>query len=277
MGGDISAPEGDGCQHPNTYFVHNTVLSTEPAAQNSVLGSNFALKTPYRGACPNESYSRDTTTINLSQDVNEYYIRFYQKWTGSMSRTVQHKFMKFKSLDGDNNHQAGHFSFSSTDYWLNYMRNTDGHFNKDGHVMAEWGWIYGDKNNHDWYDGQTASWDDYSGSDIDQAFELDRWYCIEIHAKMNTNADTHDGVMEAWVDGVKVFGVENYRFYTTTAEKYGIGMFELQHVYYNRSTKDQSTYMDNIIISDGYNGPIVGFTPPRPLAPSNLRIALTNH
>jgi len=76
--------------------------------------------------------------------------------------------------------------------------------------------------------------------------------------------------MEAWVDGNKVLGIYNFKWYTDAI--YGVDYVELQHVYYNRPPSNDATYMDNIVVSDSYIGPVgsIGETPPPPA--QDLRI-----
>ncbi len=263
LGGNPSRPEGNGNQDPNLY--HNTILSNEPAAQGAVSGSKYSLKTPYRGICPNESFTRDTTIIRLGRDRDDIYVRWYQKWTGDWnSSTVQHKFTKFCSTgyESDADKKTAHFSFAAgARNWRNYTPNLEGRFNMDGIPHANWVWIYQTKEGAgSQYNNVARAWDDINnginnGNDGELYFQPNKWYCIEIHVKVNSSASIADAVCEAWVDGVKVFEIKNFKYYNDPAKKYGTGYIELQHIYYNRTPTDQATYMDDIVIADQYIGP----------------------
>jgi hypothetical protein len=270
LGGYPFYPEGGGCD--DGYEYHNTILSNEEAAANSIEGSKWSLKTPYSGGCPQESFKRDTTIIKLP-DQRELYIRWYQKWTGDWnSADVQHKFTKFYNA-GKSDSLAVHFSFAPRSrIWRNFMRNVDNHFAKGGGGTYEYVWVYAIPRESP---SITTSYDDYNngingGDDGNFIFETDKWYCIETHFKLNSDENTSDGVVEAWIDGVKVFGVENYKFYGTAEDKFTVNNLEFQHIYYNRSSNDQPTYMDNIVIADEYIGPMIPKkTAPTP--PQNLK------
>jgi hypothetical protein len=276
LGGDITKPEGTGCSDSNSY--HNTVISSETAARNSITGSNYSLKTPYSGSCPNESFSRDTTVIQLSQNVSEFYIRWYQKWTGDWnSATVQQKFAKFTQLGGSDEVSAGYFTFSGgSKIWRCSIPNLEGRFDHDGITRyAGRIWIYAKKPSA--YNGCNRSYDDINnaigsgGTDEDFVFQTNQWYCIEIHVKMNSNANTADAVTEAWIDGKKVFGVYNFKYYNT-GTGYKIGNFEMKHIYYNRSANDQPTYMDNIVIANQYIGPEGAASKTSPNPPTGINV-----
>ncbi|RJP41175.1 MAG: hypothetical protein C4548_09460 [Desulfobacteraceae bacterium] len=261
IGGNVNSPEGTGCSDPMSY--HNTILSSEPTAIGAVADSNFSLKTPYSGSCPNESFSRDTTIIN-TPDLEEYYIRWYQKWTGDWnSSDTQHKFTKFYR-QGTGDSLTAHFSFNrSSNNWRNYIINLEDRFDMNNVERAAYVWVYEtEEGAGSEYPGVNRAWDDINngiglnGTDAQFDFQTGVWYCIEIHAKLNTDANTADAVLEAWVDGNKVFEIKNFKYYNDPAAKAATNIFELQHIYYNRSATDQPTYMDNIIISDSYNGPV---------------------
>ncbi len=266
LGGNYSKPEGTGCSSTTDY--HNTVITNEATASNAVSGSNYALKTPYDGDCPNESYSRDTTILDLGAgdngvDKTEVYVRWYQKWVGEWnSGSVQQKFTKFcgNAYSTINGYMtAAHFSFGPYgESWRCAVNNYNGQF--------DWMGGYCDDNDEIWmYQTEAASgnwgWDSYNneiinGSDGEFTFETGRWYCLEIHVKMNSDETASDAVLEAWIDGTKVFGLTDFQYYTGNQTSFGVGYLELQHIYYDRSLSDQPTYMDNIVIADSYIGPV---------------------
>lgn len=262
MGGDPDNPEGTGCSDVSSY--HNTVLSNDASAQGSIPGSQWALKTPYSGDCPDESFTRDTTIIRLDEDKDEYFIRWSQKWTGNWnSADVQQKFSKFTEIGGSDEVSAGYFSFGGgSTNWRCRVPNLEGRFDMEGvrHNIAVW--VYATQEGAgSQYEGVNRAWDDINngigegGTDAELYFETERWYDLEIHAKMNSDASTADAELEAWVDGQQVFGVYDFKWYNESPGAYGIGNFELQHIYYNRDPTDQPTYMDNIVIADSYIGP----------------------
>lgn len=267
LGGSTTQPAGTtGCQDPLT--VHNAILSNDTSAAGAVAGSKYALKTFYSGACPNESFQRDTTIIS-TPNLYEGYFRFYQKWTGDWnSSNVQQKYTKFYTTGGV---PIVHFSFGpKAKNWRAYVPNLEGHFDKDGVTRYSGGiWVYASKAGAGTpYTGQNVSYDDYNngigGTDGEFYFNTNQWYAIEFHWKVNTDANTSDGVLEAWVDGEKVFGISNFKYFNSGSRPI-VNTFELQHIYYNRSATNQPTYMNNIIISDHYNGPIASIK-----APANL-------
>jgi hypothetical protein len=261
MGGLISGPEATQCSDAvGTY--HHTILSNDAAAQGAVSGSQYALKTPYRAGCPDESFLRDTTTITLAAPLQEYYMRWYQKWTGNWFEATFQKFFKPKDSGGVT--CPGQFGFSINGPGPGHnslfaaIRNIEGHFDKDGvtrnpvvEVSATMLWpVTGP--------GPTSmAYDDDETTTSEFVFAVNTWYCIEVHVKINTSGNS-DGLMEIWVNGNKVLGIYNYKWYTGTI--YGVTSFEMQHVYYDRDAIDEPTYMDNIVISDSYIGPF-GSTP----------------
>lgn len=282
LGGKITKPEGNGCDAPTDY--HNTVVSNDVAAQGASLNSTYSLKTPYRGDCPNESFTRDTTIINTPL-LSEYYIRWNQKWTGSFQASVQQKFAKFYNASDTSektitaylslrpNNPGGATPGVKVGRFENFMPNIDGHFDKIGctqYVGNVWVTPVA-KSMDDCYNGQNRGFDDSDVTTSAITFELDRWYTIEIHSKLNTNETTSDAVYEIWIDGILRLSVSGFKF--RDGDIYnspGTNNFEFQHVYYNRSNFDQSTYMDNIVISDHYNGP-VGSKIPKPAKPTAFK------
>lgn len=272
LGGIVSNPDGTGCSDPNSY--RNTVISNDVSAQGSTPGKLYALKTPYNGACPNESFSRDTTIITVP-NLHEGYVRWYQKWTGDWnSASVQQKFTKFYVPGGL---EIAHFSFAAgAKNWRAYLPNIDGHFDKDGITRATGQiWVYASKTGQgSVYSGANRSYDDYNngigGTDGEFYFVTNKWYSLEIHWKVNTDGATSDAILEAWVDGVKVFGAYNFKYYNSGSRPQ-VTTLEMQHVYYNRSGNNQPTYMDNIVVANQYIGP-VGDVSAAPSAPANVRI-----
>lgn len=255
MGGNISAPEGvydaSACT-PDTTNYHYSVLSNDVAAQGASTGSTHAIKTPYLGVCPNEAFQRDTTII-MTPLLQEYWIKWDQKWTGSFQASQQQKFAKFY-YSGDTTEHAisGYFVLrpgtTTTGLYQAYFQNVDELLDRECPSMSTaqvWISPVGPCSL------PTHSYDSSSETTTPIIFELDRWYTIKIHSKMNSANDVADAVFEIWVDGVLRLQLTNFKIkngvdYTSP----GTDRFELQHIYYDRSSVDQTTYMDNIIISD---------------------------
>lgn len=267
LGGKVGGQEGTGCSDPGTY--HNTILSGEPAAIGASDGSLYSLKTPYSGACPDESFTRDTTIVSLNENKSEIYVRWYQKFTENWnSASVQHKFTKFTpigSLAMNDNYATAYFKFSSgKNPFQGRIINVEGQFNTadiDRYSVCSIYMTEGGAKGQ--YSGVNRYWDNYNNklgpneSDLEFNFIYNVWYSIEIHAKVNSSATQNDAILEMWVDGKKIFYLDNFRFYGPNNNVIpGIGTFEFQHIYYERSNSDQPTYMDNIVIADRYIGPI---------------------
>lgn len=89
-------------------------------------------------------------------------------------------------------------------------------------------------------------------------FAKNTWYCIEQRVKMNTvsgSTANPDGVLEQWVNGVKVFSRTNMRWRTTTALK--VQMWYL--IWYAGGTTPVNTTMHfriaDLVVADRYIGP----------------------
>lgn len=265
VGGPVAGREGDGCETGTGR--RNNSIDTAPIAADAVPGSTRSLKTPYPGACPDYNYTRESTQIKLPGPVREYYIRWYQKWSGSFQKTKQHKFTKFYNAAKPVGSLTAHFSFEGPDAknLANFMYNYDGQLNKDGLAFADKVWVEFAKDTRSRSNDQAYSYDDIENGikgDGEFDFDLDRWYCIEIHSKLNSDEDTADGLVEMWIDGKLVFGKYNIKHFNAANAHDGTNIFELQHIYGTRSSADQPTFMDNIVIADSYIGPVGSPSPP---------------
>ena len=82
--------------------------------------------------------------------------------------------------------------------------------------------------------------------------EQDRWYCIEGHVAMNTPG-ANDGVLEAWVDGTRVFDRTDLAFRRPGEEWVEVNTFWL-NVYFGGSTvvnpADLELTFDELVVSD---------------------------
>lgn len=254
-------PTGSIASNPcsfDTNVQHATHISDDIAAQGAIVGSTHAMKTPYDGDCPTERFPADTSIIATGTPLTEYYIRWYQKFSGNwMNGSAQHKLFKQQNVMGG----VGGLRFGTNEnIWRTLAPNN--HLPGGGVRWPEseqsFVWVY-EANIPDWNrvnDDLDNGIDE--GSDGAFPFQTDTWYCIEMHWKAHT-AGNADGVYEAWVDGVKVFRIGGMVWgdaddYTIAGT--GTTAIELQHIYYDRATSDdQPTYMDNIVIADRYIGP----------------------
>ncbi|NTW27423.1 MAG: hypothetical protein HGA36_03795 [Candidatus Moranbacteria bacterium] len=286
LGGNVNKPLGDyssSCTTDTNNF-HYSYFSNAVAAQGSNGGSLQSLITPYLGNCPNEAFLRDTTVVSTPL-LSEYYVRWYQKWTGSFEASVQQKFAKFYNSENLNektltghltmrpNNSAGTTPGATMGRFENFMPNLENHFDKDGCTPASGNIWISPVPFAGCYAGQNRGYDDSLSTTSDIDLELNRWYVIEIHSKLNTDPALSDAVYEIWIDGVLRFAAYNFKFkdgllFNTP----GTNQFEFQHVYYNRSNQDQSTYMDNLVIADRYIGPVNSFDVIAPSAPSGLLV-----
>ncbi len=273
MGGNVLKPEGiytgdgtvNGCvQDTNNY--HYTINSNDAEAKNFILGSQKSLKTPYLGVCPGEAFLRDTTIIKTPL-LSEYYVRWYQKWTGSFQSSVQQKFSKFYYGSDPNSAITGHLSMrpnnssgttpgATSGLFEEYFINIDNHFAKSGCTPPNNSLIWLTPTSFSCYAGQNKGWDDSTETNELINLELNRWYEIEIHSKLNSDINTSDAEHDLWIDGVLKLQVRNFKFVNDVITTPGTNNFEFQHVYYNRSNQDQTTYMDNIVIANRHIGPV---------------------
>ena len=253
LGGNINGPAGTGCS--DTAIYHNTIISSDPAGQSAVPGSKYSLKTPYNGACNNESYTRDTTTIDLDSNKKEIYIRWYQKFTNTWQSGSRHKFTKFTQLGyTDDGHATGYSTFQGPANVISQdIYNVPGQFgaNKFRLHAVDPGYSATFADN---FNNGFSNFPLCTGNDANFVFQTDTWYCMEMHVKMNSNSSTNDAEYDLWIDGHKYMSLRNFRWYGTTTIE-GIGHFELQHLQQNRDANDEPTYMDNIVIADHYIGP----------------------
>ena len=123
-------------------------ISNISDGHNAVSGSQNSLMTPYLASCPNESTIRDTTIIT-TPELTEFYVRWYQKWTGSFQNSVQQKFNKFynPSVSSDNTITAqlsirpNGTSGATSVVAENYMYNIEKHFDKGACNQSTSVWV----------------------------------------------------------------------------------------------------------------------------------------
>ncbi|MDX2342737.1 MAG: DNRLRE domain-containing protein, partial [Acidimicrobiia bacterium] len=114
-----------------------------------------------------------------------------------------------------------------------------------GHYVyhADQDTIYGD--NVLWQDG-------YLGF-----LEKDRWYSVEQHLVLNTPG-VNDGVLEAWIDGRKAYRQTDWRWRDTDSLKIEQIWLNVYHGGTDVPDQDISLYIDNVVISSSYIGPMAG-------------------
>jgi hypothetical protein len=81
-----------------------------------------------------------------------------------------------------------------------------------------------------------------------------RWYCIEQRVKLNTPGSA-DGVLEQWVNGVKVFSKTNLRWRNTTALKIQQVWFTWYHGGMQGSNVTMNWRMADFVMATRYIGP----------------------
>ncbi len=98
--------------------------------------------------------------------------------------------------------------------------------------------------------GEFMAWNDAG------IVEQDRWYCLPGHVAMNTPG-ANDGVLEAWVDGVRTFRRTDLAFRRVGEESVGIHSFWLD-IYFGGSVvlnpEPLRLSIDEIVVSD--QGPV---------------------
>ncbi len=119
------------------------------------------------------------------------------------------------------------------------------------------------------YGGNTPvpnhGWNWIMGGDIGDGL----WHCYEMHLKMNTPAGTNNGIIESWVDGIKVLDGSNVNFCGGTFTSIALNVNQ------DSPNNGGCTYVDydDIAISNtGYIGPIT--STPCPQVVCNMQITV---
>ncbi len=87
-----------------------------------------------------------------------------------------------------------------------------------------------------------------------QGLERNRWYCIEQHLRLNRPGE-RDGLLEAWIDGLKVFTRTGIRFRDTASlgiEKIWMNVY---HGGKDPAPRDLTLYLDDVVVATRYIGP----------------------
>jgi hypothetical protein len=82
-----------------------------------------------------------------------------------------------------------------------------------------------------------------------------RWYCIEQRLKLNTPGQS-DGILEVWIDGVKILSETALMFRKTDELKIEKIWFNYYFGGVDKPKFPFNIYMDNIVIASEYIGPI---------------------
>lgn len=94
------------------------------------------------------------------------------------------------------------------------------------------------------------------------------WYCLELQASLNTPGMSN-GRVRAWVNGALVGERDNIQFRTAASLKFHTWTLEAYHGGSQSYPQDVTTYMDNVVISRAYIGPIGTPSSPNPDASPN--------
>ncbi|REL25223.1 hypothetical protein DXX93_00720 [Thalassotalea euphylliae] len=81
------------------------------------------------------------------------------------------------------------------------------------------------------------------------------WYCLEQRLKLNTPG-VNDGIIEAWIDGKKIFSKNDFNFRTTPALKIEKIWFNFYFGGVDKPKHDFDLFIDNIVIASEYIGPL---------------------
>ena len=89
-----------------------------------------------------------------------------------------------------------------------------------------------------------------------------KWYCMEVMIKAN-DAGQNNGEMAAWMDGKLYQHLKGFNWRTTNELK--IKRISLG-IYIHNNPKDNVVWFDDVVLSNGYIGPLLHTptTPPRP-------------
>lgn len=87
------------------------------------------------------------------------------------------------------------------------------------------------------------------------ALENNRWYSIEQYFRVNTPGK-RDGELRAWIDGVLVFHRTDVRVRDTPNIRIQRIWMNVYHGGVKPSDKDQSLYIDNVVVARRYIGPL---------------------
>jgi len=82
-----------------------------------------------------------------------------------------------------------------------------------------------------------------------------RWYCVETMVKMNTPGKA-DGRVRQWIDGVLTFDVGEIMLRDRANPDLAVRQWRLGPYFHGGTPKDQTCYLDSLVIAKSYIGPV---------------------
>ncbi len=86
-----------------------------------------------------------------------------------------------------------------------------------------------------------------------------RWYCIETMVRMNTVGQA-DGAVKQWIDGVLTFDVDGIILRDGNNPELKVRQWWLGPYFHDGTTKNQSSFLDALVVATEYIGPIAPLT-----------------
>jgi hypothetical protein len=114
----------------------------------------------------------------------------------------------------------------------------------------------------------TTQWNDFANLkwlgqlNSSTKLEPDKWYCIEVHVKLNTPSSSN-GIFEFWRDSVLQASSHSLNWINNWSD-YGINTIMFSDYWNDLSPKDQERYIDALVISTDRIGCINSVAPPKP-------------
>lgn len=196
------------------------------------LGSDLRLKLRDRGPEPDEVFVR-------------YYLRFADDWRPTSASG------KLPGLAGtyDKAGWGGRASDGSEGWSL---RGSFFQAFEPGHPFAE----YTQLGTYAYHAAMKGAYGDiwpWTGA----LLKRNRWYCVEQQVRLN-QVGAKDGILRVWIDGRQVF--EDTRLQLRTQENIRIetAWFNIYYGGLETAPQDMSLYIDNVVVSKAYVGPIAG-------------------
>ena len=174
----------------------------------------------------------------VSPNQTQVYTRYYRKWAPNwLWPTVSgpHDTYLF-SMQGQ--------PLAPTDNWLTVY--TDSLY----YAAPAWQWgtiglVYRKaRQGNTSYQTQTSVY--YPG--FPPAFQLNRWYCIETLATMNTPG-VPDGRLQVWVDGTQMYNINNAQLRDAGYPNLQFDVFMFGPYFHGGTTQVQSTWMDALVVA----------------------------
>jgi len=214
---------------------------TVPGGENSGTGFAFRFE-DQTGSEPDEIYFR-------------YYVRIDQSWDPTYGG-------KFPGISGTYGVAGwGGRPSNGTNGWSArglYQPTVPDNGNPLGDTVPIGSYVYHADQQTQW--GDNVLWQNgYLGY-----LEKDRWYSIEQHLVLNTPG-VSDGVLETWIDGRLAYRETGWHWRDASSLKIEQIWMNIYHGGTDVPNQDISLYFDNIVIADGYIGPMTG----APCAPTS--------